>query len=171
MMLFYPKEHGLKILSWYLNWKCVRKGGSRRGVLGWHWGFLTGDMDDRVIPDIMNDVYLALGRYSENFLRLYLFQKFIKRGHYVFKRQILQLRSPPKNQFQSPTINGHNSSICWLLREFDISMESLDNEDHVQQTSNTLTHSLHTLSHKNTQCARNLGSFSRYWTNFNRFGI
>ena len=25
-------------------------------------------MDDRVIPDIMNDVYLALGRYPENFV-------------------------------------------------------------------------------------------------------
>ena len=25
-------------------------------------------MDDRVIPDVMNDVYLALGRYPENFV-------------------------------------------------------------------------------------------------------
>ena len=121
-----------------------------------------GHMEDRVIFDVMDDVLNPKEDTQNVFLHLYLFQKFIKRGHYVFKRQILQLRSPPKNQFQSPTINGHNSSICWLLREFYISMESLDNEDHVQQTSNTLTHSLHTLSHKNTQCAQNLGSFSRY---------
>ena len=31
----------------YLNSKCVRKGaGSRRGVLGGRWGFLTGNMED-----------------------------------------------------------------------------------------------------------------------------
>ena len=31
--------------------------GVKKGVLGGHWGFLTGDMEDRVIPDIMNDVF------------------------------------------------------------------------------------------------------------------
>ena len=68
MMFFYPKEGTLKISCWYLNGKCVRKGGSRRGVLGGRWGFLTGDMDDRVIPDVMNDDLLPQGRYSENFV-------------------------------------------------------------------------------------------------------
>ena len=29
---------------------------------------LTGDMDDRVIPDVMNDVLLPQGRYPENFM-------------------------------------------------------------------------------------------------------
>ena len=38
IMFFYPKEDTLKISCWYLNWKCVRKGGSRRGVLGGCWG-------------------------------------------------------------------------------------------------------------------------------------
>ena len=41
--------------------------GVKKGVLGGHWGFLTGDMEDRVIPDIMND-FLPLGRYPENFM-------------------------------------------------------------------------------------------------------
>ena len=59
-MFFYPKEDTLKILCWYLNWKCVRKGGSRRGLLWGHWGFLIGDMDDRVIPDVINDVFFTL---------------------------------------------------------------------------------------------------------------
>ena len=27
------------------------------GVLGGHWGFLTKDMEDRVIPEVMNDVF------------------------------------------------------------------------------------------------------------------
>ena len=35
-----------------------QEGGSRRGVLGGRWGFLTGDMEDRVIPDVMNHVSL-----------------------------------------------------------------------------------------------------------------
>ena len=47
MMFFHPKEHILKISFWYLNWKCIRKGLSRRGGLGGHWGFLRGDFKDR----------------------------------------------------------------------------------------------------------------------------
>ena len=45
-----------------------QEGGSRRGVLGGRWGFLTGDMEDRVIPDVTNDVFLPQGRYPENFV-------------------------------------------------------------------------------------------------------
>ena len=30
--------------------------------------FLTGEMDDRAIPDVMNDVLLPQGRYPENFV-------------------------------------------------------------------------------------------------------
>ena len=33
------------------------RGVSRRGVLGGRWGFLTGDMENRVIPDVMNQVF------------------------------------------------------------------------------------------------------------------
>ena len=42
--------------------------GVKKGVLGRCWGFLTGDMEDRVIPDVMNDVFLPQGRYPENFI-------------------------------------------------------------------------------------------------------
>ena len=45
-----------------------QEGGSRRGVLGGHWGFLTRDMEDRVIPDVMYHVFLPLGRYPDNFV-------------------------------------------------------------------------------------------------------
>ena len=38
------------------------------GGLGGRCGFLTGDMEDRVIPDIMNHVFLPLGRNPENFV-------------------------------------------------------------------------------------------------------
>ena len=34
-------------------------------------GFLTGDMVDRVIPDVMNDVFLPQGRYPENHVLIY----------------------------------------------------------------------------------------------------
>ena len=30
-------------------------------------GFLTRDMEDMVVPDVMNDVFLPQGRYPENF--------------------------------------------------------------------------------------------------------
>ena len=68
MMFFYPNKDTLKISCWYLNQKCVRKGGSRRGVLGGRWGFLIGDMVDRVILDVMNDVCLPHWRYPESFV-------------------------------------------------------------------------------------------------------
>ena len=46
-----------------------QEGGSRRGGgLGGHWGFLTRDMEDLVISDVMNDVFLTQGRNSENFV-------------------------------------------------------------------------------------------------------
>ena len=38
------------------------------GVLGERWGFLTGDMEDMVVPDVMNYVFLPQGRYPENFM-------------------------------------------------------------------------------------------------------
>ena len=44
-----------------------QEGGVKKGVLGGHWGFLTGDMEDRVIPDVMDDDFLPQGRYPENF--------------------------------------------------------------------------------------------------------
>ena len=41
-------------------------GVSRIGLIRGHSGFLTGKMDDRVIPDVMNDVLLPQGTYPEN---------------------------------------------------------------------------------------------------------
>ena len=33
-----------------------QEAGVKKGVLGGHWGFLTRDMEDMVIHDVMNDV-------------------------------------------------------------------------------------------------------------------
>ena len=46
--------------------------------------FLTRDMDDRVIIDIMNDVILPQGRYPENFMMIY---KLESCGRYELKRR------------------------------------------------------------------------------------
>ena len=48
----------------------VKKRGSRSGVIAGHLGFLSGDIDDRVIHDIINYVLLPQGRYSENFMMI-----------------------------------------------------------------------------------------------------
>ena len=47
---------------------------SRRGILGGRSGFLTGYMEDRVIPDVMNDVFLPQERYPENFVLISLLE-------------------------------------------------------------------------------------------------
>ena len=74
MTFFYPKEETLKISCRYLYWKCVKKGGgSGVGVLGGRWWFLTGDMEDRVILDNMDDLGGPKRSYPEGFLSLSLF--------------------------------------------------------------------------------------------------
>ena len=35
---------------------------------------MTGDMEDRVIPNVMNDVFLPHGRYPENFVPISLLE-------------------------------------------------------------------------------------------------
>ena len=55
-------------------------GGSRRGALGGHLGFLIGDVEDMVIPEIMNDVFLPQGRYPENFVLISLLEVFQEEG-------------------------------------------------------------------------------------------
>ena len=37
-------------------------------------GFLTGDMEDRVIPDVMNHVFLPEGRYPANLVLISLLE-------------------------------------------------------------------------------------------------
>ena len=37
-------------------------------------GFLTRDMEDMVIPDVMNDVLLPKGRYPEHFVLISLLE-------------------------------------------------------------------------------------------------
>ena len=44
------------------------------GVLGGHWRFLTGDLDDRVIHNVMEDHVWPQGRYPECFLLISLLE-------------------------------------------------------------------------------------------------
>ena len=50
-----------------------RRGGQEGGYLEDVGGFLTGDMEDRVILDTMDDVGGAQGSYPEDFVSLSLF--------------------------------------------------------------------------------------------------
>ena len=38
--------------------------------LGGHWGFMTGDLKDGVISDILDHVGIWLGRYPEIFMKI-----------------------------------------------------------------------------------------------------
>ena len=66
MILFYPIKDTLKVLWWYLYWKCVRDGGSRRRVRGGR--SLTTDLEDLVIPEAIYDLILPQERYRESFV-------------------------------------------------------------------------------------------------------
>ena len=41
-----------------------QEGGVKKGVLGGGWRFLTGDMEDRVIPDIMKTSFFTLRKIT-----------------------------------------------------------------------------------------------------------
>ena len=58
MMFFYPRDDTLKMLCLYLYWKSLKKRWSRRGYLEDVEGFLIRDMEDRVILDVLEDVFL-----------------------------------------------------------------------------------------------------------------
>ena len=79
MMFFYPEEHTLKIVWWYLKWKCVRMRESRKGVLGKCWGHLTRDMDNRFIPDVLKDIFYP-NECTLKFLCWYLYWRCIRKG-------------------------------------------------------------------------------------------
>ena len=49
---------------------CQEWGGSFLGILGGRWGLLTGDLKDRVILDIMDDLFWPQKRYLENFMMI-----------------------------------------------------------------------------------------------------
>ena len=49
-----------------------RIGGQERGYLGGRWE--VTDVEERVTPDIMNDVFSPQGRYPENFVFISLLE-------------------------------------------------------------------------------------------------
>ena len=51
-----------------MNW------GSFLGVLGGRWWFLTGDLQDMVILDVLDDLILPQGRYPESFVLISLLE-------------------------------------------------------------------------------------------------
>ena len=65
----YPENFVLKS-----QLEVCQEGGLKKGVLGGRCGFLTRDMEDLVIPDVMNHVFLPQGRYHENFVLKSLFE-------------------------------------------------------------------------------------------------
>ena len=58
MMFFYPEKDNLKKFVLICHLEVCQEEGVKKGVLGGRLGFLTRDMDDRVIPNVMNDVCL-----------------------------------------------------------------------------------------------------------------
>ena len=58
--IFLPQGRHPKNFVLISQLEVCQEGGSRRGVLGGRWGFLTGDVEDMVIPDVMNVFFLSL---------------------------------------------------------------------------------------------------------------
>ena len=67
MIVFDPKEDALKVLCWYLYYKCVKNAGSRRGVLGGCWGILTRNLKARVILHVIDYLFLNLRKIPWKF--------------------------------------------------------------------------------------------------------
>ena len=81
--------------------------GSRRGVLGGQWGFLTGDLEDRVILDTMDDLWGPQGSYPEGFVSLSLFLAEIYKFVVLVKKR-----------------DRHQTSYIQTLEKFNIDYDS-----------------------------------------------
>ena len=82
--------------------------GLRRGLLGGRYGFLTGDMEDRVILDTMDDLGGPQGSYPEGFMSLSLFLAEICKLVVLVKKHEIQ------------TDNIQSSDIRHTLQKFNI---------------------------------------------------
>ena len=69
-MFFYASEDTQKVCVDIFIGSGSGGGGSRKGVLGGLWEFLTKDMEGMVIPDVMNDVFLVLKLHPDHFMHL-----------------------------------------------------------------------------------------------------
>ena len=112
MILVDPKEDTLKFSCWYLYKKCVKKGGSRMGVLGGHWGFLTIDLEDRVILDIMDDLE---ERYPEIFLLIPLLEVCQEGG--VKKEGTWRTLRVPDHRYGGQGHSWHHGWSWWTPRK------------------------------------------------------
>ena len=72
MDLVDPKDHILKVLCWYLYYMCFKNGGPFMRVLGRHWVFRRGELEYRVILDIMDILGRPKGSYPESFVLISL---------------------------------------------------------------------------------------------------
>ena len=76
------RRYGSQFYSWHHEWNfsgniSIRSGqewGVKKGVLGGYWGFLTGDLKDRIILKVLNDVFLSYGRYPESVVLISLLE-------------------------------------------------------------------------------------------------
>ena len=69
--VFLPQ--GSFVLISVLEWKCVRKGGSRWGYLEDFGVFLRGNLEDGVVLEVMDDLGRVQGSCCEGFVALSLF--------------------------------------------------------------------------------------------------
>ena len=80
---------------------------------------MTGDMEDMVVPDVMNGVFLAQGRYPENFV-LFELRKLISPG-LIF----ISIKNHPTRP--DPTTADRPTDRDKLLQSY-ISAKNKDNE-------------------------------------------
>ena len=60
VLFIYPNHTSLKIWSFHLYWKCVKKRGSFLEVLGGYWWFLINHIEERVFHNIKIDILISL---------------------------------------------------------------------------------------------------------------
>ena len=69
---FTPRKISWKFPVDIIIWSMSRMGSQEGGVLGGRWGFLTGDMEEMVILDFMDDLILPKEKYPESFVLIFL---------------------------------------------------------------------------------------------------
>ena len=63
-MFFLPQERYPENFMLISQLEVCQEGGVKKGGTWRTWGFLTRDMEDRVIPDVMNDAFFTPRKIS-----------------------------------------------------------------------------------------------------------
>ena len=106
MIFFYPRDDTLKVLCWYLYGKCVKNRWFFLGLFQGSDGLLTRDLENMVILDFMDYLFISEGMFSICFISIYIYIRSVS------KKGILRLGMQRKFRVPYRKLEGCGNPWC-----------------------------------------------------------